>query len=175
MSNDQTSVHEASAENTAPKPDFTKYQGLGGWLIIVQIGLILTLISQVVSLLLVQIPFLSSKEWDFITNSSSEYYDPMLIVLVVVEIIGSIALLIFAIVTLTYFYKRKKSLPQLYIMMFGFNLIYAIVCAILFYQISIPMEEDTSIVKTVFRAALTCLIWTPYFLRSKRVKATFIN
>lgn len=156
-------VHNEKKENSS----FNK-SGLGGWLIVTQIGLFLSLILNGISLTGLIVELSDGNNWQFLTSGFKTY---------LVFIIGySILLLLFIIFILTQFYKKKVLVPKMMMIMYGVNLAVAVINFIVFQQVTYAIEaEIASLLKEVIQAGIAAAIWIPYFIKSKRVKNTFIN
>jgi len=125
--------------------EYPYYQGLGGWLVLPQIGLYLSILSNLVSLLRDPVNFFSGG-W-------------------------SVLMIAFIVVILVQLYKKKTILPTLIIILYSLGAIIQLVSIFLArmggFEFNVAYE--------LMRIAVPCLIWIPYFVRSKRVKATFVN
>lgn len=152
--------------------------GLGGWLILVQIGLYVTILMMLLQLINQALPLLQSEDWELLTTEGSEYYDPLWEPLIVFEVTASVLVLFFAVYCLYIMYRRKASFPKFMIVFLLANLVMGLIDYGIVSQIDIVKEldmmddEDT---RAVSRSAFMCAIWIPYFLRSVRVKNTFIH
>jgi len=122
-----------------------KLKGIGGWLIIPIIGLFLSIILVLYDLLSMNAIY----EFDF--------YIGLLSLL-------DIGLLILVITSLVLVFNKKKSAPKLIIAFYITNIILQTVVAVL-------IEDYSGIAAPWVGGA----IWILYFLKSKRVKNTFIN
>lgn len=159
--------------NNQPYPQMIS--GLGGWLVLVQIGLyatMLILIFQVMS----SATIFGDGTWELLTSKGSIMYHALWQPLILFEVIYNVLLFAFCIFLLVCLYSKKKILPRLMIIYFGINLLVVVVDYALLMQIPFARElDDASSIKEIIRAAGTCLIWIPYFIRSVRVKNTFIH
>ncbi|MBP1906749.1 hypothetical protein J2Z32_003413 [Paenibacillus turicensis] len=156
-------VHNEKKESTS----FNK-SGLGGWLIVTQIGLFLSLILNGIRLTDLIVQLSEGDTWSFFTDGFKSY---------LIFIIGySILLLLFIIFILTQFYKKKVLVPKMMMIMYGVNLAVAIINFIVFQQVTYAVEDEiASLLKEVIQAGIAAAIWIPYFIKSKRVKNTFVN
>ncbi|MBK7377702.1 MAG: DUF2569 family protein [Ignavibacteriales bacterium] len=138
--------------------DFDTSQ-IGGWLIIVAINLIL-------------MPILSV--WGIISDIYALDYElpPSVSRLIYIEVLFLILIIIFGIILNILFYLRKKIFPLLFIILLSLSAF----SDLLFYLFA-PDIDNISRVYLVFfiRSALAAAIWISYFLKSRRVKLTFIN
>lgn len=167
---------ETNIQNNKFDPNYLGLSGLGGWLIPVQIGLYLTIVVTGVNLILYSIPSLSSETWTLFTSKESEYYHSLLGPLIVYEFTCQVVSIIFIIYILVNFYSKKRIVPTLMIIFYAGSLVLGWVDYILIQNIPLIKEmDDGSSARDLFRSILTCLIWIPYFLKSRRVKNTFVR
>jgi predicted neutral ceramidase superfamily lipid hydrolase len=150
--------------------------GFGGWLVLVQIGLYMTFFLQIVQLLQYSLPALGAGTWDVLTSKDSELYDPLWGTVIVFEAVYNVFFLVFTAFIMIQFYRQKASLPLLMIIFYGLSLLIGILDYVLLAQIPLAQElEDGSSIKDLVSSLFTCLIWIPYFIRSVRVKNTFVK
>lgn len=74
------------------------------------------------------------------------------------------------------FFSKKKIFPRWYIGMLLFTLVFILIDALAIKSV-LPNEPvfDAETVKELGRSLIATLIWVPYMLISKRVKATFVK
>lgn len=150
--------------------------GLGGWLVLVQIGLYISIITLLVQLFVYHLPLYTTEAWGLLTSKESEIYHPLTGPLLIFEALFSVALLIFCVCILIMFYRKKSVLPRLMIIMYSVNFIFILLELILLFQIPFLREtEDGSSIRDLIRSILVCAIWIPYFIKSERVHNTFIK
>ena len=151
-----------------------KYEGLGGWLILVGFGLAVTPLRILVLVLKDLLPAMTGETWAMLTTPGTEIYHPLWAPLLYFEVLGNLFFIGAALVLLVLFFKRKKIFPTLMIGFYLFNLVFIGVDAIVGEMIPFIAEQsDPESAKEVIRSVVGALIWVPYFLVSKRVKATF--
>lgn len=149
-------------------------EGLGGWLILVAIGLIVTPIR--IGFLLVQtyIPLFAEGHWAELTDSSSTVYHPLWGPLIVFEIVGNLAMMICAGIALVLFFRRSPLFPKL---MIGFYLAGLAFLLLDFFAgnliPAVAAQADPDAFRELSRSVIACAIWVPYMLRSRRVRNTF--
>ncbi|MEK3885610.1 DUF2569 domain-containing protein [Paenibacillus sp. PL2-23] len=151
--------------------------GLGGWLIVVQIGLWGSVLSGLVLLFVNIIPSYSPDVWNTLTMPGSDMYHQLWKPLIVFETIFCIASLAFIAVLLVCFYRRKAVTPRLFIILYAVNLVVTIIdtALVVTIQNAIGLVSQGNLYADVIRNALTCAIWIPYFLKSERVANTFVR
>ncbi|WP_207232102.1 DUF2569 domain-containing protein [Corallincola spongiicola] len=156
--------------------DDKKYQGIGGWLILVAIGVVLKPIVLLVKTLPIFVPIFIDDTWQQLTTAGSEYYHPMWAPLIIGEVTFNIGMLIASVALLYLFFTKHYRFPLLFILVSVVSLgvlpLDAWLTSFLF-----PDEPifDPATVKELSQTAIVALIWIPYMLVSKRVRATFIE
>lgn len=136
---------------------------IGGILWIPAFGLVAGLIMYVIS----------------ITNTASviniiRQNAPQLTTLIVFELVAQILLALLTLYTVFLFFGRRKKLPLMYITLLLFILAYRVGDTLLaseFYGI----HSQQSALSQITPAIIGAIIWIPYFIRSIRVKRTFIK
>lgn len=150
--------------------------GLGGWLILVQIGLYLTIIGLLIQIVRYNIPSLIDESWQVLMSKDSALYDPFWQPLIIFNAFANISFFLFSITVLVLFYRKKSMVPRLMIILYSASLLIGIVDYILLLQIGIGKElDDGESIRNIIKSSITCLIWIPYFLISERVQGTFVN
>jgi hypothetical protein len=138
--------------------------GLGGWLLLMAVGQVITPLSQVFEFLTVTFPAL-------------KHSSPGLLGVVVwFEVVTSLVMTCACIYMAFLFFTKKLLFPKFYVGFIILMLILIILDAWLSTLVmpEVPMFNDVTIGRLVsFLPA--CLIWIPYVMMSKRVKVTFVN
>lgn len=152
-------------------------QGLGGWLILVIIGLVITPIRLGFFLQRELFPLFIDGSWEALTTATSPNYHALWGPLLIFEIIGNLAIIALSLVTLYFLFRKSKRTPSFAIIWISTS--FVVVVADFFLAELIPaiaaMPADFETVKELIRSTVSAAIWIPYFLFSKRVKATFIE
>ena len=158
-----------------------KVTGLGGWLIVVGMGLFLTLIklglvlyNDISSIIKTDSAYLDITSTDYITGLTALIY---------VEIIISFCLLLFTCYLIYLYFCKKKLFPVLYVYW-----LLASVILVVFQYVGIKfLEFPSTEIRDAFNsgagvnppfvigAILGTTIWAAYILRSHRVKNTFVR
>lgn len=150
--------------------------GLGGWLILIQIGLFLTVILLAVQLFQQIIPTFTTETWEMLTSKQSDYYHPLWGPVLIFEMVYNTLFLLFSVYTIFAFYSKKAILPRLMIIFYGLSLLVGIIDYLLLLQIPLAKElEDGSSIREIAKSVITCAIWIPYFIKSERVHNTFVR
>ncbi|END6716159.1 DUF2569 domain-containing protein [Escherichia albertii] len=150
-------TQDSYCKNCAEK----KLTGIGGWLYLPAISLVLVIISSVYSFVETGKLALGSQEETLKT-------------LLFMEVAGFAMVFLLASYTTFLFFKKKRQFPLYYIALllalFAFN-VADIWCAVQFYHAKIDLEDAWGGLRNIIHLA----IWIPYFRLSKRVKLTFVN
>ncbi|PQP82734.1 hypothetical protein C0Q44_15155 [Paenibacillus sp. PCH8] len=163
---------------TGIRPEFPGISGLGGWLILIQISLWLSLVFLISDVSQVNV-FMDPARWVEGRGVDQQMYTEVIRPLLWFGFISSIILLMIVIVSLVLLYKKKKQFPRMMMVMYVLNVVIGIVTWILIARGEIPREQHvldpTPAFHLIIRSLLTCCIFIPYFLKSVRVKNTFIK
>ena len=149
-------------------------EGMGGWLILPLLGLIITPLRCFALIFTDLLPVFKEGHWEALTTPGYEAYHPLWAPLIIGELVGNIAIGVFSLVILVFFFRRSIYTPTLVIAWLGISFIFVLGDYLIADHIPFIAEiPDPESAKEIVRAAIAALIWIPYFLVSKRVKATF--
>ena len=137
--------------------------GIGGWLILPAIGIVVAPVQFALNVL------------DYFPKFELLEPGTLLHTMTAVEILAWIAFAILAATTAVQFFTRKRNAPKLYRALLVGQLLFVVAAywaaAILF---DAPMfDVDAGFAIAMLLAA--CVIWIPYFLYSARVRNTFVR
>lgn len=146
--------------------------GLGGWLILPIIGIVLTPILGVVSLMQ-SLP-------DF---RNLGYLEPLQGGFVVFETaFNALLQLVAPVVLMVFLFGRRLQFPRLYQIFLATNLVWVILDLALAYGLFQSVFAtgqaafwDRETIRALVQAIVGCAIWIPYMSMSVRVKNTFVN
>jgi hypothetical protein len=141
-------------------------QSIGGWLILVLIGLAITPFRTLIIVIKDILPVIDS---EIISNN------PALKGMIYSELIINLIFVVFSILLFILMLKKLKIFPSLIIVYFLSNLFFVVLDMIAGSQIPIIREQglNKSSIIELSRAIIGSAIWVPYFIYSKRVKNTF--
>ena len=147
-------------------------EGIGGWLILPTIGLVLTPLQG-----LMQLSEYAGlgENFQFLTSAQGAF--------VILEIIGNVAITLALPVFLLYLlFNKRRAFPRVYVIWAAANLLFIIVDLIaakaLFGEAfeAAGMELlDRETVQAILRAIVLVALWVPYMLNSRRVRNTFVR
>lgn len=175
----QPSFGGFSEVNTNESAVPRQISGLGGWLILIQIGLIYSLLSDILQV--AGNGIFNATTWDKLTDSAYDSYNSLWKPILVTQLAFYSVFTLFVLFTLISFYRKKKYLPKLMIAYYAVSFLFSVVNFILVMQIDnlekatdVPITQ-TSLVTGLVISAIISGLWIGYFIRSKRVRNTFIN
>ncbi len=153
-----------------------KLEGIGGWLVLAAIGLMIAPIRIAYGLLSDVVPAFTGGAWEKLTTAGSPAYHPLWAPLLITETAGNILFILFPLAILFFFFRKKRCAPLLMIIFLLSNLAFVAVDYLMAMRIPIVAAmPDESTPTEIIRLAVACAVWVPYFLRSKRVKNTFVK
>lgn len=151
-------------------------KGLGGWLVLPGIGLIITPFTIMWQVLTEFVPIFRDGYWEVLTTPGSEAYHWLWGPTLIFELLGNAVLAVFAVFLLALYFMKNYRFPKLYIAFLAFNVVFLTVDLVAVYQVLASSGEfEGEGVRDLFRGVVGALIWIPYMLTSKRVKNTFVK
>lgn len=153
-------VKSQPAETSVPAED-PQLVGIGGWLILPAIGLILGPVMAAGSII--------SSLTLFSDVADTGHGD-----LFTLEILVQLGLLIFLIYTAVRFFGRRRNAPSVIIAL----LIVTVAVSAILLVVELAVGAESFAVesgKALLRGIVGAAIWIPFFKVSKRVKATFVH
>ena len=159
-----------SENEVPPTLDETKeknLEGIGGWLILVALGAIITPIRILWELRLYPELFLSGK-W--------QVFGTPLAAVIVVETLVNCALFIAFVALGHKFFTKNRNFPKWWIGLNVFSFIFIVIDTIVMNLAAshLPAFGDDTVKELTHSMGVLC-IWVPYMLKSKRVNATFVK
>ena len=144
--------------------------GIGGWLVLVSIGV--TLRPLVLLGQLVTSPHHSFNQdvWEAMTIPGHDSYQEALGPVIIAETAGNLLMLIGNLLMVVLFYRRQRAFPLTFIAVIAFS-------AGTHLLKNLETTKSSAAISDGMRAAIQsvaqAIVWIPYMLVSRRVKATF--
>jgi len=171
-----TSGGEAGAASATASFDAPHLQGLGGWLIVVGFGLCCSLVWRPISIASNWEGLFSTAVWQTVAVPGGEHYHPLYGPLLIFEVLGNTLLIGLNILAVCLFFSKRRLFPRIFIALMIGNAFILLIDEIVGGHIpQLAGAPDTGSKRELFRAIVYVMIWCPYVLRSRRVKATFVR
>ncbi len=157
-------------------------KGLRGWLILVDLGLIVAVIFQLVGVYQ-SVKLFIDGTISVLSDASSTTYIPGFTLWIIYGFIAQI-IIIFASLYLLYLFSQKsKKFPKLYIVFLIASLIFILLDYAIWASLSgatsttqeILKNAQPDLLKSLLRSIVAAIVWGLYMKKSKRVKATFVE
>jgi transglutaminase-like putative cysteine protease len=147
--------------------------GLGGWLIFVGLGVCFTPLT-IVSVLVQGAPSYTASVWAQLTTPGTAKYHALWAPSLLLELVGNLALLVFACLQVWLFFRRKRWFPGLFVMLAVARVIFEWTDALL--ANGIPTIRARGVHWAQHETTLLVFaLWVGYMFRSRRVQNTFVN
>lgn len=151
-------------------------EGLGGWLALVGLGIIISPLRIIGQIFPTYSEMFSNGGWAALTTPGTEVYNPLWAPILFGEMaINGGLVLVWGFIAFLFF-SKKAVFPKWYIGILLFTLAFILIDALVIKAV-LPNEPvfDAETTKELGRSLFVTLIWIPYMLVSKRVKATFVK
>jgi len=147
--------------------------GIGGWLVLVALGIV---VGPVAMLYAMRQPLtlFANGSWSAMLSTGSASFDPLLAMLLLFELVTNLGLLIFSLLLAVVFFKRRTNTPSLFIGVTVATVVVQFVDVLLAGAVPSVPDTGAAMWKDFIRAAFGAAIWGTYFVRSRRVRETFV-
>ena len=151
-------------------------KGLRGWLILIGLGLVFSPIRLVAIYYPLFSQIFTDGTWEIVTTQGSEFYHPLWAPLLIGELIFNGGLVLLCLYLIYLFFTRDQLFPKVYIFMMVISFVFILLDAWI-STIVLPDEPmfDPDTTKGFINAIIGVIVWVPYMLVSRRVKATFVE
>ena len=149
---------------------------IGGWLIVIAVGLGISLLQNLSGLIRSLGP-LSGPVWERLTDPASPRYHPYWRVALIYEAVAACVYLVMNFIAIILFFGKRRLFPKLTVAFIPTIFILGLIDHYLAGLIPTVAESATHAKGFYVLAAkfVALHIWIPYLLVSKRVKATFVR
>jgi hypothetical protein len=146
--------------------------GIGGWLTLPAIGLVLMPILTMGYVLKDLLPYFMPEVWLRLTDESSDGFHPLWAPTLIFALVANTILIVGSIVVAVAFFQKRAQVPRWVIGLYLFELAATVIEYLLMRSIpDLSAGAGRDLVKTVLRT----IIWVAYFTSSVRVKNTFVR
>jgi len=162
-----------------PRPEDTDLhgpKGLGGWLVLPIIGSIIRPFSALANLRENFLPIFTNGSWEKVTSPESSLFIPLWGPTILFEIAFNVLLVVFSVTICILMFRKSRKTPKYYIILLAG--VPAALTIDLILCVNLPNFSQNALFKSLSTLAPTIVaaaIWIPYFIKSSRVKNTFIN
>ena len=162
-----------------PRPPLTaeerdpRYSGIGGWLILVSIGIVTNpfrILGGWVQVLDAAAP----ATWNAVTNPASSAYHPLWAPTLTFEMIGNCMLFVFAVLVVVLFFQKRQSFPRVFTIFMIASASISVIDTALTLAVPATGVQSGQIFNCI-RDVITSGIWITYMQMSKRVESTFVR
>ncbi|MBY0572531.1 MAG: DUF3857 domain-containing protein [Undibacterium sp.] len=148
--------------------------GINGWLIFPMLGIVVTPCR--ILFALSDCGIYSAQSWTSITSVGNENYYALQAPFLLFELAGNLASLVFSALLLPLFFQKRTTLPRAYVGIFGIIFAFQLIDLIIGTAVQ---SMDSGVLKDEWiswiRSLVSYLLWSWYFMKSVRVKNTFIR
>ncbi|MAZ27919.1 MAG: hypothetical protein CL868_12695 [Cytophagaceae bacterium] len=152
------------------KANHGEHLDIGGWLILIAIGLVLS------PILIVFTGIIGQNFFDAATINAMYPDNIPMIIILALELTFNTMYLVFSVFIIVVFFKQRTIVPRLMIYFLAAPLVFNILDVVLvstLYSELYSGEEIASLMGTILGSGIRAAIWIPYFLISTRVQKTF--
>jgi hypothetical protein len=163
-----------STASSEVQSDEWKYNSIGGWLIVIAIGLCVSPLLQLLFIVRDLLPVFMHGGWHALTTPGSPAYHRLWAPVILFEFAMNLGFIAMEAILLFWLFRQSRRFPTA--MIVYLLTVFVLVAADYFVAQSIPVvaaQDDPESRVAFMRAGIVCAIWVPYFLKSKRVKGTF--
>jgi hypothetical protein len=154
-----------------------KLKGLGGWLILLGIGLIIGILAHIGVLIKTSHAY-SVQNWRAYTDPANAAYNALTAPLLLFELFTQLTFLFFGILLVMLFFQKRRIFPILLIIYLSFQFIAVTLDQGLAQTLKVKgviTNTHATPIPPVGQTLAPLIIWSLYLTRSKRVKLTFQN
>ncbi|HBN21754.1 MAG TPA: hypothetical protein DD412_00755 [Holosporales bacterium] len=149
-------------------------KGIGGWLILLSVGVLLSPILNIGHLLETLPNTLSYNNWLAILDTTLSSFNSVTAPFIIFSLMIDTMIFIFSVLCVFLFFMKKRIFPYLYISLYLASSFFLLVDHWVIKHFSLDDLFDSQ-PSYITKSALGIVIWSLYLLKSKRVKATFIH
>ena len=150
-----------------------RFNGIGGWLILLAIGQVLLPLRFAKPIWDVVSATINTSSWRSLTDPIESSYNAWWAPALLFELFFNVGAFLFAVLLIALFFTKKAAWRRAFAMFLIFFLLGAVLDTVLVDRIPSATEPILTSVADVAPILVAAAIWIPYVSFSKRVKATF--
>ena len=155
-------------------PSFNSPESIGGWLILPAIFLPVSIFRIFFEAYNLFKPILAPGAWETLTNPVSANYIQYFALVAIFEMAFNATLVALACYSTFLFFKKSQKAPMVIIYFYLISCLGQIADQVIANQL-MAVEITNKDIGFIVGMCIAATIWILYFLKSKRVKRTFIN
>ena len=156
--------------------DNNELKGLSGWLILVGIGVVVSPFRLAYEFGPLFYSIFTDGTFEILTTKGSEAYHQLWGPLLVFEAVFNSVMVLASLYLIYLFFSKHYLFPKVYIAIVICSLVFIPLAAwIVSFVITDKPMFDPATTTEFARTLISTVIWVPYMLVSKRVKATFVE
>ncbi|HEY6157951.1 MAG TPA: DUF3857 domain-containing protein [Gemmatimonadales bacterium] len=169
-------VYHAPAPSWPRRPPASRHDpsGLGGWLILVGVGVTVSPVLLGAGFLKTA-PSYTASSWARLTTPGAANYHPLLAPILLFELVANLGLIVFAILQVSLFFRRKRMFLAVFVIFAAARVIIPAIDGLLINTIPALANRADAGPTVKWNVAFWALVWVWYVMRSKRVQNTFVN
>lgn len=150
--------------------------GIGGWLIVLAVGMVLAPVNAALNLLGVWQDNFASGFYGALTTPGSPDFHPMWRGVLLTELGYHVLMVPVLIWLAVLFFCHSRHFPRGYLLVTGLSAVYLMLDYVVVKSL-LPMAPvfDDAMLKTVVGLAVALGLWAPYLFLSDRARCTFIR
>jgi hypothetical protein len=157
-------------------PPMRHLEGLGGWLILMTIGLTLAPILRAGQLAQYWEGFFSLHTWQSVAMPGGDQFHPLYGPLLAFEVVGNAAGLGVNLLVLALLFAKRKIFPKVCAWFIVGNALFLTIDALVSSAVpALSIDANSQSWADATRAWLGAVIWGLYLYRSRRVRVTFVR
>lgn len=151
-------------------------EGLGGWLVLVALGLFLRPILLIGTLVRGAASYYDLRVWHALTTPGTTTYRPALGFILPIELTLNLTVLVLSVALILLFFRRSHLFPRLMKVLLATFVVVGIYNVAVFAWFDLGGAGSLAQnVSALIQAAVGAAVWIPYFTYSRRVKLTFVR
>lgn len=153
-----------------------KLVGLGGWLILVGLGLVVRPIMLLGNLVGAHQAYFHHGTWQAVTTPGHDGYNPHYAIGAPLELSLTLVLLVYCVLLIAMFFRRSWLFPRSIQVFFVTNV--AVTLLLAWNNSQLGQTDSATISATaqqIIQTVGAAAVWIPYFQVSRRVRLTFVN
>ena len=151
--------------------------GIRSWLLLVAIGIVFTPLLALREVWQLR-PYFDLTTWNYLAAPGSAHFHPWWAPVILFEMFMYLSLLVLGVLLVVLFFRKRSSLPRLWIAIGLASVVATFIDAAMIRHLPselFPADALNKVEAGFVRTLIATGIWTAYFLRSKRVRATFVR